>query len=381
MARTKRSDTQIKEARVRAVSSVSMGPEPQWTSSAMFLNETDLDVAISKSLSWYNYKSSASQRALWFRKYLEANDFPQPVIDKMNKVPESTFDLMPVGQFSRMFTLGAPLPDKYKTFISDKVAALCKQVDEEKRNPRTTEYEKPKVLDPIVQKLVGTIEEHLENFLNKREQILFDYKAVATKIGATRKQARQAVERYEKTRWEMFSAMEGEDSELVEAYSHCSKKNLKKMVFYFDWLGEQALELGSSPDRKPRKTKVKSPEQLTRKVCYLRTFKDGALSISSIEPAEIVGAEQLWVYNTKYRRLGRIVAANSNGLTVKGTTVLNANEEVTVNKTVKRPGEILPKILVAGKVALRHILDELNTREKVQKTRLNNDTLLLRTVR
>ena len=55
----------------------------------------------------------------------------------------------------------------------------------------------------------------------------------------------------------------------------------------------------------PQKRK-RNGEQLVAKMQYKK--EDTKLELKSIDPAEIIYAEELWVYNTKTRKLGHYVA-------------------------------------------------------------------------
>ena len=79
--------------------------------------------------------------------------------------------------------------------------------------------------------------------------------------------------------------------------------------------------------RKPRKVKPKSAEKLVSKIKYNKS--DEKLALVSINPADIIKAEELWTYNTKTRKLGHYVTSvfdpqkqkrDGTGLEVKVTT-------------------------------------------------------------
>ena len=84
----------------------------------------------------------------------------------------------------------------------------------------------------------------------------------------------------------------------------------------------------ANANRKPRKKKEKSPEQLVAKMQFKKN--DEKANLESIDPAEIIYAEQVWVYNTKTRKLGHYIARvldprgmnrPGTGLMVKGTSI------------------------------------------------------------
>jgi hypothetical protein len=137
--------------------------------------------------------------------------------------------------------------------------------------------------------------------------------------------------------------------------------------------------------RKPRVAKPKSADKQVNKVKFLAV--DDKYKITSINPVEIVGASELWVFNVKTRKIGKYVAANidpkgmgrdGTGLSVKGTTITGFDENLSIQKTLRKPEEQLKEFKAAGKVKLRKFLDEITTTDTKLNGRLNPDTVLLK---
>ncbi len=78
------------------------------------------------------------------------------------------------------------------------------------------------------------------------------------------------------------------------------------------------------------------------------------------------------------RKLGVYHADDAGGFSVKGTCVTNYTESKSISKTVRKPGEMLPEVLKAGKIALRNVLTGIATKESLLTGRLNKDVVLLR---
>jgi len=98
----------------------------------------------------------------------------------------------------------------------------------------------------------------------------------------------------------------------------------------------------------------------------------------SINPADIIGAKELWIYNTKTRKLGKYVAAEFAELSIKGTSITNFNETLSIQKTVRKPEDKLKEFKTAGKVALRKFLDDINAVDTKMNGRISEDTILLK---
>jgi hypothetical protein len=102
------------------------------------------------------------------------------------------------------------------------------------------------------------------------------------------------------------------------------------------------------------------------------------LNLVSIAPEKIVGALQVWTYNTKTKLLGVYNADNAKGLTVKGSTLQNFNEQTSIGKRLRKPEIVLPNVLGAGKVQIKKILPDLTTKETNLTGRMNSDTIIVR---
>ena len=50
-------------------------------------------------------------------------------------------------------------------------------------------------------------------------------------------------------------------------------------------------------------------------------------------------------------------------------------------KTIRKPDEVLVRVLEGGKIILRKVLDEINAKHSEMNGRLNNETILLRVVK
>jgi hypothetical protein len=88
--------------------------------------------------------------------------------------------------------------------------------------------------------------------------------------------------------------------------------------------------------------------------------------------------KELWIYNSKTRKLGKYVASDFNELGVKGTTIINFDETKSVQKTLRKPAEQLKEFKAAGKVQLRKFLEEINAVDTKMNGRINEETILLK---
>jgi len=179
-------------------------------------------------------------------------------------------------------------------------------------------------------------------------------------------------------------------AQLKEGYAHLKKADIAKytqaitsLLDALDFVIEQ-----SKAKRKPRVAKPKSADKLVAKMKYLKV--DDKYKLTSVNPVDVVGASELWVFNVKTRKLGKYVAANvdpkgmkreGTGLSIKGTTIEGFDESLSVQKTLRKPEEQLKAFKSAGKVALRKFMEEIATTDTKLSGRLNPDTVLLKVIK
>ena len=137
---------------------------------------------------------------------------------------------------------------------------------------------------------------------------------------------------------------------------------------------------------KTRKVKPKSAEKLVTKIKYKQS--DEKLALVSINPIDIIKANELWVYNTKTRKIGRYITSSidplkqkrdGTGLEVKGTTIVRYSEEESVCKTLRKPEDQLAEFKKCGKIQRKKFFESLNVTETKLNGRINAETILLLT--
>ena len=180
---------------------------------------------------------------------------------------------------------------------------------------------------------------------------------------------------------ELKETITKKDEQLVEGYSHMKPAQIKKFVEFLDNIIKDATTWGANQKtvRKTRTKKAPSIEKQIAKIKYSKENKE--LKLVSINPALIIGCNQLWVFNTKYRKLVRYDASGPTGLSIKGTTLQGYDVETSMSKTVRKPNDVLPRVLNGGKIVIRKLMDELNSKSSVPNGRINGDTVLLRVVK
>ena len=237
-------------------------------------------------------------------------------------------------------------------------------------------------LREVAMSMTDDIETAIENWSEDPE--IFDPKAFKVLNLLKGKDAKAAHARvirdfYAKNLAELEELSSGQaDEQLREAYSHRSKKQIRKLIDFYTEINSACTMLmqESKVNRKPRAKKVVPADKVVAKLKYKKT--DEPLKLVSINPADIIGSKELWVYNTKTRKLGKYVASEYQELSVKGASVTGFNEMLSVQKTLRKPVDQLKDFKTAGKVQLRKFLDDIKATDTKMNGRINEEIMLLK---
>ena len=166
--------------------------------------------------------------------------------------------------------------------------------------------------------------------------------------------------------------------QLREGYSHLTKKDAATYLAALETLDGACNMVidASKATRKPRVKKPVAKEKLIAKVQYKE--RDDKLQIVSVNPLDLIESTEVWVYNTKTRKLGKYVAEEGQHMQVKGTSLQFYDENKSVQKTLRKPEETLKEFKKAGKVKLRTFMEEIKTTDIKLNGRLNSDTIILK---
>lgn len=180
---------------------------------------------------------------------------------------------------------------------------------------------------------------------------------------------------------EIIEGLKDSDKDYREAYTRIGKEKIKSILAVMENIISDAERLSQnvSKTRKPRKKKPVSFDKMVSKLQYKP--KDDNFKVQSINPVNIVGASQVWIFNTKSRKLGVYSALDSVGLLVKGSKIENYSINESFAKTLRKPEKVLDIVLDGGKVALRKVMDSINSKPASLNGKVGKDTIILRAVR
>ena len=277
-----------------------------------------------------------------------------------------------------------PAPDDSVEWMTEYFAELAERGKSLVKEQKKEEKKKANVHTPSIQErmreqlseIVGQFEVWLDEQPTKDVPKFFDW---LKKNNVAQAHISKIREYYVPMHAEFEALLQKDcDPELKEGYGHLTKAEIKQHIKWFESLFTD-LDAYNNLKRATRKTRVKKAPSTEKLVSKLKYKKDDArYKIVSIDPAKIVGATELWVFNTKNRKLGKYVAEDGVELTVKGTTLQFFDANKSVCKTLRKPEEQLAAFGKAGKVALRKFLEEIKATETKMNGRLNEHTVLLK---
>ena len=170
-----------------------------------------------------------------------------------------------------------------------------------------------------------------------------------------------------------------EDLDIKEAYNHFDIKMRKGFLAFFEKINsacDTIIDTGKA-QRKPRKPKAISREKLVSKLKY--KINDSELGVGSINPVEIIDASEVWIFNTKNRKLGVYKKATTSlGLTVKGTSIKDFSDTASWQKTLRKPAEQLKEFRGNAKTKFQSAFDDIKATEVKLNGRMNEHILILK---
>jgi hypothetical protein len=286
------------------------------------------------------------------------------------------------------FNEGRSTVDALKRYINNVITVGRNDVKDipDTKTPAAEAKPAGKTTPNIQDRIREVVNEHIGHFDELQDQLktrrvqarayqyLTDKKVPAALAGRIREEFQARVA-------EWTQAQQGTDADLKEGYSHWTRDDFKK---YLDFANSmiQDLDAYTKSARTARQAKVKkvpSKDKLVTKLKYCRDHTP--LKLVSVNPVDIIGAQQLWVYNVKTRKLGCYHAQDLGGaLTVKNSTIQGFNDVTSVQKTLRKPEVTMDEFRRANKTQLKKFLSTIKTTEVKLNGRISEDVILLKVV-
>ena len=332
-----------------------------------------IDISIkgyTQALNWYNYEYDVDKAREWLLEYLKKNSTKE-IVAAVRKCPKYRLPTT-MGWMARIMMNGNVLEqrsmDTFNRWLDEIIAAGKAEVE---------------VVAVVVDKPTISIQERTQAksdaLFAECEVDVVDARGSMYSFLQANEVSSMAANHIKAKYQPIYDEIMSDDEQVKEAFGKKLKEERAFWQTVIDDLDRYVGNKKATKVRKPREKKQKSAVDLVKSLTFQKEF--APLKIVSINPAEIIGANQLWAYNTKTRKLTVFNALGPSGLQVKGASVIGFDVERSTTKRLRKPDTAIQQLLGAGKVGLRKFMDEIAAVPSEAKGRINNDTILLRVIK
>jgi len=372
-------------------------PTPKWIDAAQWDGDT-FTRYFHSAMKYYNLETGNKELKPKVINWMALNDYNKVDIAKFKKTKDWRCSTT-IGAIAANLLKG--MPEVHAGFNEGKNTAdwlrkeIARVISEGQLDiaPEEVDATKSKVIIPVVSiqdrireqavQMSEEIDYAIDEWIKDAEA--FDPKAFKMVSLLRGKGVKGAQARYIKSFFasgqaELSELASGEaDEQLKEAYSHNARKNVKKLIDFYESIMTACDQITAEAKvlKKPRLKKVKPAEDLVKKVKF--KVGDDKLGITSVPPAQLIGAQGAVVYNVKTRKMGFYQAKTSSGLTVKGTSITNFTDKSN-QKTLRKPPEQMKEFKDQNtqKRFETWFIKNVKTTETVLNGRLNEDVIILK---
>ena len=356
-----------------------MGTEPTWET-----QPTDSRFsALSKAFSWYNYFYGKKDARDMIVAYLELHGRKNDV-RLLRGVSDSAIRLT-TGWLCRMSIVGLELTEHEQSKLDNFLTELLAEKQQEAAAP-SDEPVIPKltIQDRLREKLsecAGEMDGLFDDFVINGAKMSADYKPIVLmrSLNVAPQMVGSLGAIWKRKLAELEEAAKGQDKQLVEGYSFLSKIQLRNAIKFCETVVNDcgAYVQIKKVERKPRKVKAVPPEKKAAKFKVITEFAE--LKLKGLAAATLVDKTEAWLYDTKKRKLIHIIAdSHAQAFTVKSNSVIGFSTVETMQKTVRKPAEVLKLMASAGKPAARKVYKDLTTTETAWNGRGTENLIILR---
>ena len=340
------------------------GLEPTWR-----VQPTDDRTSqLSAAFSWYNYFYGKKDAREMLVAYLEHNGRKADV-RALKGVPDSAVRLT-TAWLCRMSMVGLELTDtetvRLEGYIQEILTAREPEVVVVEAVPVAA---KPNIQDRLREKVsecAGELDGMFDEFVVNGAKMSADYKPITVIRGlnVAPQMISDIANLWKHKLAEFETVIEGKDAQAVEGYSNFSKIQMRNIVKFCEAVINDcgAYVQIKKVERKPRKVKSVPPEKRAAKFKVMMEFAE--LKLKGLPAASLVDKAEAWLYDTKKRKLIHLVAdSHTQAFTVKSNSIIGFSTVETMQKTVRKPADVVKAVQAAGKPAARKIYKDLTTTE------------------
>ena len=356
--------------KVKMPDEIFMGTEPVVIGKITDRNDIRLAVA----LNWYNYMYGVERGKPWLLEYMKKEGYPKKTIEGVGKAPDWKTSTT-VCWIARILLNGNKLPQSCIDWMNEQIRHnVAAGID-------LQEKEIDKVVVDIQARMRDIADYHISEIEGMIDEVIVNPKATVDVYSyLTKKQiSRQVVSIIKEYFVLRLEELQTDDEQIQEAYGDRLQGWIKFYITFLEDVGRYIGNKKKAVVRKPRKAKERLAIDFIKNLKYQQSF--AGLKLVSINSTDVVGAESLWIFNTKYNKLTVYYARTREGLSVRGTTLTGFDAELSQMKTLRKPEEGLKTVLSGGKIVLKKFMDTLTTKPTQPNGRINDQTILLRAIK
>ena len=353
----------VKQLNPRSPDTKYTGLEPAWR-----VQPTDDRTSqLSSAFSWYNYFYGKKDAREMLVAYLESHGRKTDV-RALKGVPDHAIRLT-TAWLCRMSMVGLELTDTETVRLEGYIQEILNSREPEVVAEAAPAVAKPNIQDRLREKVsecAGELDGMFDEFVTAGAKMSADYKPIMVIRGLNvAPQMISDIANIWKAKLSEFeTAIEGRDAQLVEGYSYLSKIQMRNLVKFCEAVINDcgAYVQIKKVERKPRKVKTVPPEKRAAKFKVMMEFVE--LKLKGLPAASLVDKAEAWLYDTKKRKLIHLVAdSHTQAFTVKSNSIIGFSTIETMQKTVRKPADVVKAVQAAGKPAARKIYKDLSTTE------------------
>ncbi len=339
-----------------------------------------------RALNWYAHTQDKKKSAEWLATFLERNPRRAKLATAVRRGdvwPGSTIGFaLRAGRIGLELRFGTlrPIIKHIKQAELDKNAASGLEPQEEVKEEKKATFNIQERLAEKTAECAGELEGRFDDFITTQEfkgepksiELLTQFNVQPAHVKTIVALAERRIKEYEEI-------IAGKDSQLAEAYKHYGKRQLTAIVKWWQQVLADCNSYGviKKAAKAPRKKKAISPEKMVSKLKFMKEFAE--LKLKSIEPTQILTAQELWVYNTKNRKLGIYIADQYAGaLGVKNSAITGFDAAASVQKTLRKPKDQIKEFSANGKPAAKKWFKGVKSVETKLNGRIGVDIILLK---
>lgn len=338
------------------------------------INPLDYRISMIKALNWYNLNADLKILRSYLNQYLIDTD-RKKLIPILNKVDD--FHIRSLGTICRIKSRDQYLNDSDLKFIESKINELKLLIEIQPTTQITPVVKSDVKVDKnyeLALRYSEAVEEAIDTYVihKKTDFNPVDY----LKINEVPSQVSKKIgEFYKPMLNELQEALISKDKDLTEGYKNFTKVQLKRFTAFIEAIINACNQrVVSAKVRKPRTKKVIPPEKLVSKLKYLKDYIP--LQLKSVKPTSMVDSNEIWLYNTKTKRLIVYKASTDSKLSIKGSMITGYDIANSVSVILRKP-DVYFKNTQLAKRALANSMKEIKTKPSPANGRINADMIIL----